>query len=131
MFAKLLVLFILLPLAEIYLLIQVGSYLGAFHTVVLVVLTAAVGASLARLEGLRTLGRIQSQLAHGQMPAEEWVDALLIFMAGALLLAPGFITDTLGLYLLIPFTRISFKRWLRRQFDLHVQQQIPRPPTGS
>lgn len=123
MFPKLLALFILVPLAELYLLLKVGSVFGAFHTVLLVVLTAALGALLAKLEGLRTWRRIQEQLAKGQMPAEELVDSVLIFMAGALLLTPGFITDGLGLGVLFPGTRVYVKRWLRRQFDRHLHRQ--------
>ena len=72
---------------------------------------------LVRLEGLRTLRQIQLTFAQGQIPAEELIDGILIFVAGILLLIPGLLTDLFALVLLIPYTRWHFKRWLRRRFD--------------
>jgi UPF0716 protein FxsA len=114
---RLLLIFILVPLLELYVLIKIGGYLGAFQTVALVVLTALLGVVLARFEGLRTLHQIRQSLAQGIVPAEEMVDGVLIFVGGVLLIIPGLLTDLVALMLLIPYTRTHFKRWLRRRFD--------------
>ena len=114
---RLLFLFILVPLLELYLLIKIGGYLGAFQTVALVILTALLGLVLARFEGLRTLQQIKQSLAQGIVPAEEMVDGVLIFAGGILFIIPGVLTDLFALVLLIPYTRTVFKRWLRRRFD--------------
>jgi UPF0716 protein FxsA len=122
MFFKLFIAFAVLPVLEIYVLIQVGTRIGAANTVILVLLSALIGAWLARLEGMRTLLKIRENMSRGIMPAEELLDALLIFIAGAVLLTPGFITDVLGLLVLLPPTRNRFKRWLRKKFDEWIDQ---------
>ena len=104
-FQLLLVLFITVPLLEIYLLIQVGSVIGAPLTIVLVVVTAVVGASLVRSQGLSTLQRVQTTLAHDELPAGPLLEGALILLAGALLLTPGFITDAVGFACLLPPSR--------------------------
>lgn len=117
MFGKLFLLFAVVPVAEIYVLVSVGSVIGVLPTVALVLLTALAGAHLARMQGLSVMMRIRENLAQGFMPAEELLDGLLIFMAGMVLLAPGFLTDIAGLLILLPVTRNMFKRWLRKKFD--------------
>ncbi len=123
MLFKLFLAFTLIPVAEIYLLIKVGNNIGAFNTVVLVIATAFAGAYLARLQGTQTMYRVRASLEQGLMPAEAMLDALLIFVAGIVLLTPGFLTDAMGLLLLIPETRFLFKRYLRRKFDRWIQDQ--------
>jgi UPF0716 protein FxsA len=108
---------ILVPLLELYILIKIGGYLGAFQTVALVVFTALLGIVIVRLQGLRTLQKIRQSLSQGIVPAEEMVDGVLIFVGGVLLIIPGVLTDLFALVLLIPYTRTIFKRWLRRRFD--------------
>lgn len=117
MFGKLFLLFVLVPVAEIYVLVTVGSSIGAFPTIVLVILTALAGAHLARMQGLSTMMRIRENLDQGFMPAEELLDGVLIFLAGMVLLTPGFLTDIAGLLILLPATRNLFKKWLRKKFD--------------
>ncbi len=117
MFGKLFLLFAVVPVAEIYVLVSVGSVIGVVPTIALVLLTALAGAHLARMQGLSVMLRIRENLAQGFMPAEELLDGLLIFMAGMVLLAPGFLTDIAGLLILLPATRNMFKRWLRKKFD--------------
>ena len=117
MMARLLFLFTLIPLLELYILIKIGGYLGAFPTVSLVVLTALFGFVLARFEGLRKLQQIKQSLSQGIVPAEEMLDGVLIFIGGILLIIPGVLTDLFALVLLIPYSRTIFKRWLRRRFD--------------
>lgn len=117
MFGKLFLLFALVPVAEIYVLVSVGGVIGVFPTIALVLLTALAGAHLARLQGMSVMQRIRENLDQGFMPAEELLDALLIFLAGMALLTPGFLTDLCGLLILLPATRNVFKRWLRKKFD--------------
>ncbi len=120
MIAKLFLVFTLVPLTELYILLEIGSYLGALNTILLIIFTGILGAYLARLEGIRTIHRISQNLATGVVPAEELVDAVLIFVAGVVLVTPGVITDAAGFLLLIPYTRTIFKRWLRKKFDRMV-----------
>lgn len=117
MLGKLFLLFAVIPVAEIYVLVSVGGVIGVLPTVALVLLTALAGAHLARMQGLAVMMRIRENLAQGFMPAEELLDGLLIFLAGMTLLTPGFLTDIMGLLILLPATRNIFKRWLRKKFD--------------
>ncbi|MBD3609935.1 MAG: FxsA family protein [Gammaproteobacteria bacterium] len=98
-------LFLLVPIFEIYLLIQVGGSIGALPTIALVVLTAVVGSALIRHQGLSTWGRARQGMASGQMPALEMLEGVGLLIAGALLLTPGFFTDTIGFILLVPILR--------------------------
>ncbi len=123
MLLKLFLAFTLIPVLEIYLLIKVGGQLGALNTVALVIITGFAGAYLARLQGMHTMLRVRTSLQQGVMPAEEMLDAMLIFAAGLVLLTPGFITDVFGLLLLIPDTRLLFKRYLRKKLDAWMQEQ--------
>ena len=117
---RLALLFIGLPLLELYILIKIGSYLGPFLTIALIIFSGFLGLLLARFEGLRTLHQIRQNLSQGILPAEEMLDSVLIFAGGVLFVVPGVITDCAALVLLIPFTRTIFKRWLRRRFDRMV-----------
>ena len=117
MFAKLWLLFLVVPLAEIMLCIEIGSRIGIWMTLLIVVLTAVCGASLAQREGLKTWWRLQEKLSQGRMPDEELLDGGLLLLAGALLLTPGFLTDTMAILLLYAKTRQGVKRWLRRYFS--------------
>ena len=103
-----LLLFIVLPLAELWLLIKMGTLVGALPTVTLVVLTALVGMVLLRHQGLATLTRGRQRLEAGELPAEEMLEAMVLALSGVLLIAPGFVTDTLGLLGLLP----PLRRWL-------------------
>ena len=120
MFLRLLVLFTLVPLAELYLLLQVGSALGVGLTILLVVGTGVVGAYLARLEGWRTLRQMQENLHNGIAPTGELIDGALILGAGLLLITPGIVTDTVGFSLLLPLTRSALKRAIRRRLEAHT-----------
>ncbi len=117
MLFKLLLAFTLIPVAEIYVFIKLGGSIGALNTIVIIILTALAGAYLARMEGTRTLLQIRASLDRGVMPAEEMVDALIIFLAGVVLLTPGFITDAAGLLLLIPASRGWFKKIIRKKLE--------------
>jgi UPF0716 protein FxsA len=117
MLLKLFLAFTLIPLAELYLLIKIGSMIGAGTTIVIVLLTGFIGAYLARMQGAHTMNKVRMNMARGVAPAGELVDALLIFAAGVVLLTPGFLTDTAGILLLIPPVRATIKTWLRRKFE--------------
>ena len=110
----LILLFLGVPLVELYVLIQVGQEIGALWTIVLLVLVSVIGAWLAKREGFGVWLRMQDQVAAGRMPGIELVDAFLILLAGALLLTPGFVTDLLAIVLLIPPGRALVRRGLRR-----------------
>lgn len=113
--ALLLIPFIVLPILEITLLIRVGSVIGVLPTIALVIGTAAAGAWLLRREGLGVLARVRAALDAGQMPARELLDGAAILIGGVLLLTPGFITDALGLFCLLPATRRLLIDLLARQ----------------
>ena len=110
----LVLLFLVVPLVELYVLIQVGQEIGALWTIGLLVLVSVIGAWLAKREGVGVWLRMQEQVASGRMPGVELVDASLILLAGALLLTPGFVTDVLAVVLLIPPTRALVRRVLGR-----------------
>ncbi|MEE4355265.1 MAG: FxsA family protein [Desulfococcaceae bacterium] len=121
MLFKLFLAFTLIPALEIFLFIEIGKNIGTLNTFLLVILSGFAGAYLAKLQGLQTMLRVRSHLEQGIVPAEEMLDALIIFAAGIVLLTPGFFTDTLGLLLLFPLSRFHFKRFLRFKFDQWVQ----------
>jgi UPF0716 protein FxsA len=120
MFFRLFLIFVTVPLVELALLIKVGTYIGTFNTVLIVILTAAAGAYMARLEGIGVMYRIQENLAHGVFPADELISGLMILVAGVLLLTPGFLTDILGFLMVFPPSRESIKRILRRYFEKRI-----------
>ena len=98
----------LIPIVEMWILIEVGGWIGALPTIGLVVLTATIGLSLLKQQGLSTLMRARRKIDEGAIPASELVSGVMIAVGGALLLTPGFVTDALGFALLIPQTR----KWL-------------------
>ena len=105
MFRILFLLFLIVPLVEIYFLIQVGREIGAFSTVLLCILTAALGAILLRIQGILTLMNAQEKLRQGEIPADNLLEGLILLIAGVLLLTPGFVTDVLGFLCLVPSLR--------------------------
>ncbi|MEB5620482.1 membrane protein FxsA [Vibrio cholerae] len=112
MFPILLFLFIAVPVIEIALFIQVGGVLGVWPTIALVLLTAIVGASLVRSQGLQTLLTVQQRLAQGQLPAQQILEGVMLAVAGVLLLTPGFFTDILGMLVLLPAPRAYLAKQL-------------------
>ena len=112
MFFLLLLLFFTIPLVEIYVLLEVGGAIGVLPTIAMVVLTAVIGAGLIRAQGLATLGRVQQQLERGELPAVGIIEAALLLVAGALLLTPGFVTDSIGFLILVP----PLRRWAIESF---------------
>jgi len=99
------ILFLVIPIVEIYILLEVGGIIGAFPTIILVVLTAVIGAGLLRQQGVSTLARFQQNMGQGKIPAQEMIEGVLLAVGGAFLMTPGFVTDTMGFLCLLPFSR--------------------------
>ena len=116
MFKIILFLFITVPLAELYVLIEVGSNIGGLSTILLCLFTAAFGGLLIRWQGLETLISAQRELIQGGLPATQVLHGILLAVAGLLLFLPGLITDTIGFLLLVPaFRLLIIRRAMRRQ----------------
>ncbi len=114
-------LFLVVPVVELYVIVQVAGSIGVLETFGLLIVISALGAWLVRREGMGVLGRIQARLAQGTMPTNELIDGGLIMFAGALMLTPGFVTDVVALLLLFPPTRAMVRSVLRRRFRGRVQ----------
>jgi UPF0716 protein FxsA len=112
LFRILFILFLSIPLLEIYLLIKVGGAIGAWPTVLLVIFTAMLGAFLLRLQGLVTLNKVQLAMARGELPTLAMLEGVVLLLCGVLLLTPGFFTDALGFLGLVPPLRQGLIRWL-------------------
>ena len=123
MFYYLLFLFTIVPLFELYLLVKVGLYLGAFNTVAIVIFTGIFGAFLAKMEGLRVLYSVQRDLQEGRMPTAQILDGLLILIGAVLLITPGLLTDVVGFVLVIPSTRALLKVWLKKHFQKIIDKR--------
>jgi len=108
-------LFIVVPLVEIYVIIQVGQAIGALWTVALLVADAILGTMLMKSQGRRAWRRFQAALAEGRIPAREVIDGGLVIFGGAFLLTPGFVTDIFGALFLLPPTRAVIRRLLARR----------------
>ena len=113
------ILFIVIPLVELYLIIKVGGAIGALWTVLLVVLTAVIGVSLLRIQGFNTLNRARLNMEAGTLPAMEMMEGMVLAVGGALLITPGFLTDTLGFLCLIPATRRAMIRYFMQSSAIH------------
>ncbi|NUY57439.1 membrane protein FxsA [Salinivibrio sp. MA351] len=115
MFPVLLLLFILVPVIEIGLFIQVGGWLGLWPTLALVLITAFVGASLVRNQGLMTLASVQDRLNRGELPAQQILEGVMLAVAGVLLLTPGFMTDAMGMLVLLPAPRAALAKQVMKR----------------
>jgi len=122
MFIKILILFTLVPMVELFILIEAGRQIGIAPTIAMIFLTGIAGAFLARRQGFQLMQRIQGDLSLGRLPAEELIDGAIILAGGLLLLTPGFCTDLIGFCMLAPFPRRYLKSWLK----VWLQQKIDR-----
>lgn len=113
--------FIIIPIIEITILINVGEMIGAWYTVGLVLLSAFIGVNMLRYQGLSTLTRAQSKMNAGEIPATEMVEGIILAVGGALLITPGFVTDFFGFCCLIPFTRRLFVGSVAKHFSVVSQ----------
>jgi UPF0716 protein FxsA len=130
MFRSLFILFLLVPLLEIYFLIKVGSIVGAGWTVFAVIGTAVLGAGLLRIQGLSTLHRAQLSMAKGEVPAVTMLEGVALAVSGVLLLTPGFFTDTLGFLLLIPVLRQSLIKRILKNSQVFYREHTPHAQNG-
>jgi UPF0716 protein FxsA len=121
MLIKLLLMFTLIPLVELWLLIEVGSIIGSFTTILLVASTGFFGVLLARSQGLQIFYRMQEEMRGGSVPADEILDGVCILVGGAVLLTPGLITDLIGFLLLIPVTRELIKKTGRKIIEKRLR----------
>lgn len=112
--------FIGVPLLEIAVFIEVGDRLGLWNTLAVVILTAFIGTWLLRIQGLATLARVRGQINQGVLPTKELFDGLCLLFAGALLLTPGFVTDTIGFALFVPQIRALLRQWLGKRLELSM-----------
>lgn len=128
-----LLLFILMPIIEMWLLITIGSYIGALSTILLVLLTALIGIGLLRAQGFTTLWRGKEKLQQGKIPAQEIMEGIVLAVSGALLLTPGFVTDAIGLMGLLPFTRIMLVKGILQKVNFITASTQPfgQQPFGS
>jgi UPF0716 protein FxsA len=117
MFLRLLLLFTVVPLIELFLLVKLGTVIGIGPTVLIVISTGVLGAFLARRQGLGVLRRISQDLNEGRLPANALIDGLLILIAGAVLLTPGLITDALGFLLLVPQGRSVVRKQVAARLE--------------
>jgi UPF0716 protein FxsA len=117
------VLFILVPTIEISLFIEVGDYIGVWPTIGLTFLTAALGAFLVRSQGLQTLLTAQERMQQGEMPTQQFVEGILLVLSGVLLFTPGFMTDTFGIILLIPFSRHLIAKHILKRMAVVASQR--------
>lgn len=113
--------FTIIPMIELAVIIEVGQRVGTLNTIALLILSGIVGSVLAKQQGFRAWQTLQQDLAAGRVPEYGVLDALLILFGGALLLAPGFITDIIGFLCLIPITRNWFKQFLRSRLEKWIE----------
>lgn len=111
-FSKLLILFIVVPVAELYVLIEVGKKIGSLTTIGIIIFTGILGAYLVKNQGFMMLKKIQNELNDGIMPGDSLIQGAIVLAGGILLLTPGFVTDTVGFIFLIPVSRNVIKKYL-------------------
>ena len=116
-------LLLVVPIAELWIIVQVAGAVGIVETLVLLVLVSAAGAALLKQQGMATWARLKRSVARGEVPAEEVTDGALILLGGALLLTPGFLTDVTGLVLLVPPSRAAIKGSFRRLIALWARRR--------
>lgn len=112
---KMLLLFIIVPVAEVVLYVKLGQYIGLWLTLLLIFGTGIAGAFLARTQGFQVIRRVRSELNQGRIPGNEMVDGLLVLAGGLLLLTPGLITDIAGIFMLLPPSRKIIREFLKRK----------------
>ncbi len=126
-----LLVFFLTPIVEMYLLIEVGGQIGSLPTIGLVMLTAVIGVALLKRQGLATLTRGVGRMQRGEAPIGEMAEGILLAVAGALLLTPGFVTDAVGFVLLWPPTRVIVARWLLSRVTIAMPNRPNDPQSNT
>jgi UPF0716 protein FxsA len=122
----LIAIFVAVPLAEIYVIIQVGEAIGPLPTVLILAADSVIGSMLLRSQGRRAWARFRQTVQRGDMPHREVIDGVLVIFGGAFLITPGFITDVFGVLLLLPPTRALFRRLLIRRLGRRIEIRASR-----
>ncbi len=122
------ILFIIIPLLELMVFSAVGGHLGLMNTLLLALLTAIIGGAIVRHQGMQTIQAVQSAMGRGQMPLGELFDGICLVAAGATLITPGFITDTIGFLLLIPAVRSALRHIIKNYTNWSINAQNPEDP---
>lgn len=123
-FTRLVLLFTIIPLIEIFVLFKIAELTNWGHTILLVALTGIIGAYLAKKEGRQIILKIQEQLRMSKMPTEELINGLCVLIGGALLLTPGIFTDMIGFSLILPSSRVLYKIYITKQFNKIINRNI-------
>lgn len=131
MFARLLILFITVPLLELLVIFEIGSRIGYFYTIVTLLVISMAGAALAKRQGYRAVAQIQEDVRAGIMPGDSLIDGVLILAAALLLLTPGYLTDAAGLLLLLPPARRLVRAYVKRRLRLAISTRRVRVWTGG
>jgi len=121
-FTKLLILFIIIPVTELYILIEVGKRIGSLTTIGIIIFTGILGAYLVKNQGFMILKKIQNDLNDGIMPGDSLIQGAIILAGGILLLTPGFVTDTVGFIFLIPVSRNVIKKYLLKWLKGKIEE---------
>jgi UPF0716 protein FxsA len=122
LFLRLFLLFTLVPAIELYLIIKVGSLIGAFNTILIIIFTGVLGAYYARQQGFKVVGNIQMKMQQGTVPGDDLVNGAMLLVGGAFLITPGFITDFAGFSLIFPPTREAIKITVKRYLEKKVRE---------
>ena len=122
MFLRLFLLFTLVPAIELYLIIKVGSMIGALNTILIIIFTGVLGAYYAREQGFRVVSNIQWKMQQGMVPGDDLVNGAMLLVGGAFLITPGFITDVAGFSLIFPPTREAIKVGVKRYLEKRVKE---------
>lgn len=131
MFYKFLLIFIVVPLIELYFLLEISQFIGVFTTVLVIVLTGAAGVSIAKRQGYQVINNIKSTLNAGKMPTDDLISALLILIGGVTLLTPGFLTDITGFLLILPGSRDLIGALVKKYFLKYVKKNNVEVHYGS
>lgn len=116
-----LLLLLVFPILELYVLVKVGSRIGVINTLFALIATGVIGAGLAKAQGRYIFGKLQAALARGEMPADQILHGILIFIAGVLFLIPGFVSDAMALFLVLPGTRHLMVAWMKRKMTAQMR----------
>ncbi len=117
MFLRLLLMFTIIPLIELYILIRLSTIFGALTTISIVIGTGILGAYHAKRQGVSVMHRIRDEMRYGRFPADEMIEGLLLLIAGVVLITPGLLTDITGFLILVPTTRVPIKNWVKKKIS--------------
>ncbi len=122
MLVKLLLLFTIVPLIEIWVLIELGSFIGSLPTILIIAVTGFIGVFIAKSQGIQVIKRFRERLNYGELPTKELFNAASVLVGGAFLLTPGLLTDIVGFSFLIPFTRLAIKDFAYRKINKMIKE---------